>query len=423
MAHQMDEIVRRPWWRSRSVQAALAATAVAIVVVFMAVSFLVKPKSSVRVPQANVTIDTVQNGLFHDLTTLQGQVAPRDTVYLDALEGGQVQKVLAQAGDRVKPGQPLLQFRNTQLELDVLSEEGRLVESITQLQTYDKQLEQNRADNDKALARIDYDIVRLKRAVDRREPLAAPGYVSAEQIDQNRDELNYDVKIRPIQAETNQRQEALRVQQQPQVRTELHNLQESLAITRAKLGDLIVRAPVAGRLTVMDLKIGQNRNRGDRLGEIAEDSGFKIAADVDEYYLGRVRVGQTAEVEVHGGEARLAITRIYPQVHGGQFTVDLDFKGPAPADIVPGEAVRGRLSLGEDRRGLVLPAGAFLEQSGGDWVFVLSADGRRADRRRIKIGRRNSEQVDVLSGLRPGERVITSSYQGWEKIERIDLQR
>ncbi len=401
----------------------LAGAAALAVIAVMAVSFLAKPKSSVRVPQASVTIDAAKSGVFHDLTTLQGRVIPRDTVYLDALEGGQVQRVLVQAGDRIKAGQPLVEFRNTQLELDVLSEEGRLDESITQLQTYEKQLEQNRADNEKALERIDYDIVRLKRAVDRREPLAAPGYVSAEQIDQARDELNYDVKIRPVQAQTNQRQETLRMQQQPQVRAELQNLQKSLAITRAKLGDLTVRAPVGGRLTVMDLKIGENRNRGERLGEIAEDTGFKIAADVDEYYLARVRVGQTAEADVDGRATNLLVTRIYPQVHGGVFTVELDFRGPSPAEIVPGEAVSGHLSLGEDRPGLVLPAGAFLEQTGGDWVFVLSRDGGHADKRRVRIGRRNSEQVEVLSGLRPGERVITSSYQGWEKMERIDLQK
>jgi HlyD family secretion protein len=184
-----------------------------------------------------------------------------------------------------------------------------------------------------------------------------------------------------------------------------------------------VRSPVSGRLTVMDLKIGENRNRGERLGEIAEDTGYKIAADVDEYYLGRVAVGQAAQADVHGRATRFTVTRIYPQVHGGQFTVDLAFDGPAPTDIVPGEAVHGRLSLGADRPGLVLPTGAFLEQTGGDWAFVLSPDGSHADRRSIKIGRRNSDQVEILSGLRPGDRVITSSYQGWEKLQRIDLSK
>jgi HlyD family secretion protein len=419
----MDEQIRLPWWRSRrAVTAGIVALALAGLVLTTTL-FLGSPKSSLRVPASNVTVEEVRRGVFHDLTTLEGRVAPKDVIYLDALEGGQVEKVLVQAGDRIITGQPLVQFRNTQLELDVLSEEGRLVESITQLQTFEKQLEQNRADNDKSLANIDYNIVRLKRAADRREPLAAPGYVAVEQVDQDRDELAYNQKLRPIQAATNERQEALRVRQEPQLRAEIANLQKSLAITRKELGDLVVRSPVSGRLTAMDLKIGENRNRGDRLGEIAEDTGFKIAADIDEYYLGRVSVGQTAQVDINGRATRLVVTRIYPQVHGGQFTVDLAFSGAAPTDVIPGQAVNGRLSLGADRPGLVLPTGAFLEQSGGDWAFVLSPDGRHADRRSIKIGRRNSDQVEILSGLRPGDRVITSSYQGWDKLQRIDLTK
>jgi HlyD family secretion protein len=419
----MDEAIRRPRWRSRRALTGLGVGAAVVVVIAMALAFLGKPESSVRVPAASVTIDEARTGVFHDLTTLQGRIAPRDTIYLDALEGGQVQQVLVQAGDRIKVGQPLLVFRNTQLELDVLNEEGRLVESITQLQTFEKQLEQNRADNEKALEQIDYNILRLKRSVERRATLSKAGWVSAETLDQARDELNYNIGLRPVQAATNQRQEALRVRQQPQIGAEIANLQKSLEITRRELGDLTVRAPVSGRLTAMDLKLGENRNRGERLGEIAEDTGFKVTADIDEYYLARVSVGQTAQLDVHSRSTRLHVARIYPQVHGGQFTVDLAFSGPAPADVAPGEMVQGRLSLGADRPALVLPAGAFLEQSGGDWAFVLSRDGRHAGRRRIKIGRRNAEQVEVLSGLEPGERVITSSYQSWEKIQRIDLTR
>jgi HlyD family secretion protein len=296
------------------------------------------------------------------------------------------------------------------------------VESITQLQSYEKQLEQNRADNAKALAQIDYNILRLNRMAGRRDVLLAAGYTPRETTEQIHDELDYNRTLRPVQADTNRRQEALRLSQLPQLRAELDSLQKSLAITRTKLGDLMVRAPAAGRLTAMDLKLGENRNRGDRLGEISLDTGFKVSADVDEYYLSRVAVGQSAELDVHGRPTRLKVTRVIPQVHGGTFTVDLAFDGSSPQDVVPGEAVQGRLALGADRPGLVLPAGAFLERTGGDWVFVVRPDGRAADRRRIRIGRRNADQVEVLAGLKPGEQVITSDYQGWDKIDRVDLK-
>ena len=423
MSVEMDTVVRRPWWRKKTTQLAAGGVLVLAALCVLVLAVLGKAQRSVRVAAETVSVEAVQRGVFHDLTSLQGKVTPRDTIYLDALEGGQVQSVLVQAGDRIRPGQPLVAFRNTQLELEVLDQEGRLVESITQLQTLEKQLEQSRADNAKALAQIDYNILRLQSMAGRRDPLTGAGYVAQESAEQVHQELDYDKTLKPLQLDTNQRQEALRIRQMPQIHAEMDSLQKSLSITRTKLNDLVVRAPVAGRLTAMDLKIGENRNRGDRLGEITLDTGFKISADVDEFYLGRVQTGQTADMDLGGHTVRLTVTRIYPQVHSGTFTVDLAFVGAAPSGLLPGQAGQGRLSLGADSQGLVLPNGPFLERTGGDWIFVVGPDGRHADRRRIKIGRRNSDQVEVLSGLKAGERVITSDYQGWDKIDRIDLKR
>jgi HlyD family secretion protein len=420
MANEMDRAIQRRWYKRRAPM--VVAGAASIVMLVLLGLFFLPADRSVRVPAATVTIDTVRRGVFHDDTTLQGKVVPRDVVYLDALEGGQVQKVLVHAGDYVVAGQPLVVFRNTQLELDVMEREARLVESITQLQSFEKQLEQNRVENEKALAQIDYDIQRLSRMSERRAPLVAAGYIAREEGEQIDDELAHNRLLRPLQADTNSRQEALRSRQMPGIRTELAGLQESLQLTRAKLGDLVVRAPVAGQLTTMDLQPGENRNRGDRLGMITRDTGFKIAASVDEYYLGRVQVGQRGTIDLGGRAVPLVAERIYPEVQNGVFTVDLTFQGSAPDRLLPGQAVQGKLALGADRPGLVLPIGAFLERSGGDYAFVLAPNGRRAERRRIKLGRRNAEQVEVLGGLQAGERVITSDYQGFEKVDRIDLR-
>ncbi len=399
------------------------AGAAVLAAAFMAFALLGSARRSVRLEARTLTIETVQSGVYHDVTSLQGRVVPRDTIYLDALEGGQVKKVLVQAGDKVAAGQPLVELLNTQLELDVLNQEGRLIESITQLQTYEKQLEQNRADNEKALANIDYNIKRLTRMDERRQALLQVGYVSRETYDQVRDELDYNQRLRPVQMETNARQEELRRQQLPKVRSEQASLQQSLAITRNKLEDLVVKAPASGRLTAMDLKIGHIKSRGERLGEITLDTGFKINATVDEFYLARVTAGQPADIDIEGRVWRLKVSRVYPQVQNGVFSADLEFEGSPPAGLVPGEAVQGRLTLGADRPGMLLPAGAFLERSGGRYVFVVSADGRRAERRAVRIGRRNADQVEVLAGLKAGETVITSDYQGLEKVDRVDLKR
>jgi HlyD family secretion protein len=379
-------------------------------------------RRSVRLTAANLTVSQVTVGAYHDSIPLQGKVAAHDTVLLDALAGGRVDRVLALPGDMVQKGQPLVALSNSALELDVLEREARLIESVTQLQSYQTSLEQSRLANDKALADIDYNIVRLTRSLGRRDVLAAKGAEPAELKDQVADELAYDRKIRPIQAEGNQSQDLLRRQQLPQIRAQIIKLQQDVVITRGMLDNLVLRAPAAGRLTALAVKVGENRNQGESFGEITLPTGFKIAADVDEYYLGRLQEGQAATVQVGDQTAGLHVARIYPEVKNGVFTVDLDFDGPSPGGLIPGEAVQGKLALGRDATALILPAGAFLERSGGDWVFVVDKDGHSASRRRIKIGRRNSDQVEILGGLAPGDQVVTSDYTGLERIDRISIE-
>jgi HlyD family secretion protein len=418
----MDRPIHLPWWRKKLWLQWGMATIVAGLLIMMAVLFLGTPERSLRVAATSVTLGSVVQGAFHDFIPLRGKVVPMNTVYLDALEGGRVDRILAQAGDVVEEGQPLVELSNTELELDVLDREGRLVESITQLQTYETQLEQNRVANQKALALIDYDVIRLTRSAERRIILASADAEPVEVKDQVQDELNYDLRVRPMQDESNRKQEELRVQQLPQIHSQMVKLQQDLKITHGKLDNLTVRAPVAGRLTALDLKVGENRNRGERFGEITPETGFKLATEVDEYYLGRVQNGQVADIEIGDKTYALKVTRVYPKVTNGTFTVDFAFQGAAPLGLLPGQALQGKLALGADRTATILPAGAFLERTGGDWIFVLAKDGRSALRRTIKIGRRNTEQVEVLSGLAVGEQAIISDYTGLERIDRIDLK-
>ncbi|MDB5475281.1 MAG: transporter permease [Phenylobacterium sp.] len=421
MTQLMDTPLSRPVWRSRRSLLLAGAAAAIGVVVLLGLNLATGARSSLRTPAASVTLAAATPGVFHDFTTLRAKVVPRDVVYLDSLEGGQVAQVLAQAGDVVAAGQPLVKFRNTQLELEVLDREGRLSESITQLQAYEKQLEDARVANEKAAAQIDYDIVRLQRDAARADTLIAKGYVPRQRYEAVHDELEHNRRLLPLQASINREEEMLRRRQLPQLKAELANLQASLAVARSKLDSLILRAPVAGKLADMHLNLGEIRNRGERLGQIVPDSGYKIEARVDEYYLDRVRVGQTGEVDVGGRAFPLRVTRVDPQVKDATFQVELAFEGPSPREITSGQALEGRLTLGGDRNGLVLPAGPFLERTGGDWVMVLDAGGHRAEKRRIKIGRRSAEQVEVLSGLRPGERIITSDYTGFDKVEQVVL--
>ena len=226
-----------------------------------------------------------------------------------------------------------------------------------------------------------------------------------------------------MQDESNRKQEELRQQQLPQIRSQLEKLAEDLKITHAKLDNLTVRAPVSGKLTALDLKVGENRNRGERFGEVTPETGSKLAAEVDEYYLGRVLKGQIANVEIGDKTWALKVTRVYPKVTNGTFTIDLAFQDATPAGLLPGQTLQGKLALGADRTATLLRAGAFLERTGGDWVFVLAKDGKSAERRTIKMGRRNAEQVEILSGVAVGEQAIISDYAGFERLDRINLKQ
>lgn len=411
-----------PWWR-RGRWLTLGALTAVLLLVLVAVLLLGPAQRSIRIPLSEVTIAKVERGVYHDIIPLTGEVVPHDIVDVDSSEGGRIERILVQAGDHVTAGEPLVELSNTALELDVLDREGRLVQSITESQSYATQLEQNRVNNEKALSQIDYDIIRLRRALERRETLVAQHLVSVESRDQIKDELDHDLLNRPMQQESNERQEALRRRQLPELQAQITKLQQDLVVTHNKLHELTVRAPVTGLLTAMDLTVGQNLNRGDRLAEVTPETGYKLSASIDEYYLTRVHAEQSGSIDLSDHVWGLKVGRVYPQVKNGTFKVDLVFAGPTPQGLLRGQTLQGRLSLGADQIGLVLPTGAFLERTGGDWAFVIANDGGSAHRRHIKIGRRNTEQLEILTGLEPGERVITSDYGGLERFERIDLQR
>jgi HlyD family secretion protein len=422
----MDRKLSRSRWSPSGwplgVNAGLAGGAVVLVIVLAGKLIAGTAVRTLRLPVNQVTIVKVERGIFRDLIPLRVTVVPRETLYVDAVDGGRVDRVLVEAGDTVQEGQPLVELSNTNLVLQVIQQESQLNQAISQLQQNEIALEQNQLANDRALASIDYNLVRLGRAAQRRVSLAAKGLVSNEERDVAADELAYYQHLRPIQVESGERQAALRDHLLPDIHQQLKVLRGDLTVVHDKLDSLVVRAPVTGRVTALDLKVGESRTPGQRLAEVTPDTGMKLSADIDEFYLPRVRAGQTATVDLDGKAIMATVRRVSPQVHAGQFQIDLDFDaGRGRASLVEGATAQGRLQLGEDSTANILPAGPFLERSGGDWAFVVAADGWSAQRRRIKLGRRTSEQLEVLSGLTAGERVITSDYTALDRADRITL--
>jgi HlyD family secretion protein len=392
-----------------------------LLIVLLAVSLTAGTGArTLRLPQAQATFANAVQGIFHDFIPLRTVVVPRETIYIDAIDGGRVDRVLVAPGDTVQQSQPMIELSNTNLALSVIQQESQLNQAISQLQQNEIALEQNRLSNERAIAEIEYNLVRLGRAAKRREGLATNS-VTAEQRDEVADQLAYYQQLRPIQSESYARQTAMRERLLPNIHRQLNSLRENLHIVHGKLGALIIRAPVTGRVTAIDLKVGQYRNPGQRLAEIIPGTGMKLSADIDELYLARVHPGQLASIDLDGQPMKITVRRVSPQVRNGHFTIDLEFEGTSPPGLVPGATFQGQLQLGGDRLVCILPVGPFLERTGGDWVFVVARDGKSAERRHIKVGRRTTEQLEILGGLADGERVITSDYTRFDHVERVFL--
>jgi HlyD family secretion protein len=412
----------RPIVRRRFAQPALAAGAV-VAVGLAAAGWLAQnsPERTLRVDASKITIATVEAAPFHDFIPLRGWVVPLHSIVLDTEQGGRVQQVLAEAGQRVSAGQPLVRLSDPQLELDAIARETQVIEQINAQRSQQLTYELTRTSDLKAVADSEYNIVRLSRQVARKSPLVARGFASQEALDQASDELAYARRLREIAADALQHDAAVIARSNALTEETAGRLDSNLAAAKRQLDALVVRAPADGMLTALDANVGEEMARGQHLGQIDRDGGFKVTAQLDEFYLPRIRLGQRVTATFDGKPSALVVAKLYPQVKDGRFEVDLAWSGASPPGLRRGQAAQGKVELGDDAPSVVIPTGPFLEASGGAWVFVVDPDGGGATRRPVKLGRRTLETVEVLSGLRPGERVVTSDYTHLDRIDRLAL--
>jgi HlyD family secretion protein len=368
-----------------------------------------------------VTVSSVAYDTFREYIPVTGNVVPRTTVYLDAVEGGQITAVHVEEGALVTAGQPLVTFKNTNLELQVISAEAQLTEQLNYLSTTQQNFEQSRLRNQRELIDVEYQIDRLSRDLARRQPLLASGGVTKGQLDDLEAELT---RYRKLQSPIEQQlrlDEEFGTHRLTRMNEALEALNRSLAIARDNLNNLVITAPIDGQLTLLQANPGESKAPGQRVGQVDEQHKFKVSAFVDEFYLSRVTLGQLAEVDLDGKRYELTVVKEYPDVRDRQFEIDLAFADTPPAEIRRGQTVRMRLEIGQPADTLVLKNGAFYDDTGGQWVFVVDESGDFAERRAVRFGRRNPEGIEVLEGLRDGERVITSSYEGLERFDRIQF--
>lgn len=376
---------------------------------------------SQTVATSNLTIATVTRGRFDDFVPLRARVTPLVTVFLDAVEGGRIERVLVEDGAAVTPGQPLATLSNATLQLDVIAREADVSQQLNNLRAQELDLQRSRLENRRNLAEVEWQRRKADRQLDRDQRLAAGGWVSPRALKDSEDEARYLGQRRTLTAETMATEERLQSAQLAQLRSAAAGLTANLRLARASLDALVIRAPVAGQLSGFDPQVGQSLARGERLGQIDSAGRTKLVADIDEFYLGRIQPGQRAQVEWQGRRFPLSVAKIYPQVKGGSFTADLTFNAADPPALQRGQTLAPKLTLGDSAPAILVPNGAFTTDSAGAWAFVVAKDGTTAQKRPIRLGRRNPDQIEVLAGLAPGDRIITSSYTGFADKDRLKL--
>jgi HlyD family secretion protein len=375
---------------------------------------------SLSVNSQRITTSPVTTGTYEDFIPLRGRLVPRSTVFLDAIEGGRVEEILVEDGALVDAGDPIAVLSNTNLQLEVLGREAAVTEQLNNMRTIELQLEQNRLAHKRNLVEIDYQIKRLSREIDRQRELITKNLVSQSTVDQLEDELVYYNNRRDVTLESQATDARMQEQQLRQLREAGDQLQAGLGFASKNLEDLRVRAPVAGKLSGFNIEIGQSITRGGRLGQIDDPDGYKLNVRIDEYYLGRVDLQLEATAEHNGRDLRLHVSKIYPQVNEGQFEVDMQFDQD-PVGLRRGQTLQVRLTLGDNTDATLIPNGSFYQDTGGNWVFVVSPDGNEAIKRSVRLGRRNQNFIEVLDGLEPGETVITSPYTSFVGMDRLSL--
>ena len=408
----MDRKIEKPQFTPKRI--AIGAAALLLVGLFgyaLLADFGVR---KLNVERDRLTISTVALGPFQEYIPVRGTVLPLNTVYLDALERGQVEQVFVEEGASVAEGDPLLRLANPDLELTVLQQEADLERSREALRNGRLTMEQELLRSRKSLMEIEYQLAINKRNFERYESLSAEdltAILSRQEYERLRDEYQYSVRRMALTQETQTQDSLLAASKVVQLVSAVERMERNLEIVRGRLDNLTVRAPVAGQLTMLKAEVGESKGTGVRLGQIDMIDGFKVRAAIDEHYIGRVGRGQRGQFDNDDESYSLVIRRVYPEVREGRFGVDLVFEGEAPEGIRRGQTLHIRLELGDLDEAVQVARGGFYQATGGHWAYVLDAAGDRATRRSIALGRQNPRVYEVLEGLEPGEQVITSSYE------------
>lgn len=379
-------------------------------------------RSTFKVDARTLNIGNVTNELFNDFVRVTGQVQPITTIQLSPLEGGIVEERLVEEGTKVKKGDVILRLSNSNLDLSILNSEAELAEKQNFLRNTQVTMEQDKLNNRTEKLQLDLDVKRKLRAFRQQEELYNEKLNAREDYLQAKEDYELALEKRELMIERLRQDSIYRSVQMEQMEESLDNMRRNMVMIRQRVENLQVKSPIDGELGLLDAVLGQNITMGQKIGQINDLSDYKIEAQIDELYIDRIKAGLPAAFERQSVSYRLKVRKVYPEVREGKFKTDFVFEGNRPDNIRTGQTYYINLELGQPTEAVLIPRGTFFQTTGGNWIFVLDPDGKKAYRRAIKIGRQNPQYYEVLDGLEPGEKVVVSSYEAFKENEVLVLE-
>jgi HlyD family secretion protein len=407
----VDRVIPKKKWTSKRI---ITISVIAGIVLLIAVAYYsTKGGNKLDVQTERITISEVTKGKFQENIPVNGVVLPQTTIYLDAIEGGRVEERYVDDGTMMKKDQPILRLSNTDLELDLVNQETNVYNLLTQMQISRNASQQNTVEKLNQMTDVESQVKEAERIYNLDKDLYAKKAIGSQEYQKAENDYNYYKQKEKLTQQILSQDSASTKQQLTQAQQSYEGSQNALAVMRKKVGDLIVRAPVDGQLTSLDAEVGQSKNKGERLGQVDVMSGYKVRVDIDEHYLSRVYTGLRGTFSFADSDYVLEIKKVYTQVVNARFQVDMEFVGKVPTGIRRGQTLQILLALSDERTALLLPRGGFFQQTGGNWIYKVSADGSKAYKVDIQLGNQNTDYYEVLSGLQQGDKVVTSSYENY----------
>jgi HlyD family secretion protein len=416
----MDRPIQQKKWNSKRILTLIGI--IGIISLIGASYYFTSGNSRLNVDADRISIVEVKEGTFQEFIPINGTVLPISSIYLDASVGGRVEEKYVEDGAVLKKGDAIMRLANTDQELSLVQQETQVLNLLTQAQIARTNAEQMSINNRNQMADVQQAFREAERVYNLNQKLYKEKAIGSQEYEKSVNEYNYQkqrvalTKQILLQDSISNNQKALQDQKT------YERTQSALDLMRKKVDDLIVRAPVDGQLTSFDAEIGQNKNAGERLGQIDVLTGFKVRADIDEHYINRIFTEQIGEFTLSGKVYKLKIKKVYTQVTNGRFQVDMEFEGETPSSVRRGQTLQIRLALSDETKSLLLAKGGFYQQTGGNWIFKLDKNGNTAYRADIQLGRQNPEYYEVIGGLQPGDKVIVSSYETYDKIQELNVR-